>query len=224
MNELRWETLTIDGNDAQQFLQGQISQDLSHDRSGGVWTLLLNADGTVVTSGWIRGAGEHWEFLVPKELADVAETRLRRFLLRVDCSVSRQGNSLDAPLRTDEERIEAGKPWSNEFSLGLAPHVFGNTFVHETISFTKGCFTGQELVGRMDARGASMPWRFVRITAPSIDEANTLLCSVGPAGPQGVTSVADSVNGVEALGIAHRSFFTSDVNVAQQRVRVEEIS
>jgi len=224
VSELLWETLQFDGEDAQRFLQGQVSQDLDQDRSKGAWTLLLNADGTIVTSAWIRGHEQFWELLVPMELADAAETRLRRFLLRVDCVITRKNEAVDPPLRTNDERIEVGKPWSKEFFLNLAPHVYGAAFVAESVSFTKGCFTGQELVGRMDARGASMPWRFVRVKGPSIDEANELLRSLGPTGPQGITSVVATTEGFSGLGIVHRTFFASEAQARTSSVLVEEIS
>jgi len=38
--------------------------------------------------------------------------------------------------------------------------------VERTVSFTKGCYTGQELVARIDSRGAKVPRRLVGIVAP----------------------------------------------------------
>jgi tRNA-modifying protein YgfZ len=39
--------------------------------------------------------------------------------------------------------------------------------VERTVNFTKGCYTGQELVARLDARGSNVPRRLVGIVAPS---------------------------------------------------------
>ena len=39
------------------------------------------------------------------------------------------------------------------------PHELGDHLVAEATSFTKGCYTGQELVARVDARGAAAPFR-----------------------------------------------------------------
>jgi folate-binding protein YgfZ len=39
--------------------------------------------------------------------------------------------------------------------------------VDQTVSFTKGCYTGQELVARIDSRGSNTPTRLVRVTADS---------------------------------------------------------
>ena len=39
--------------------------------------------------------------------------------------------------------------------------------VERTVSFTKGCYTGQELVARIDARGSNVPRRLVGLVAPA---------------------------------------------------------
>ena len=38
--------------------------------------------------------------------------------------------------------------------------------VERTVSFTKGCYTGQELVARLDSRGSNVPRRLVGVVAP----------------------------------------------------------
>jgi folate-binding protein YgfZ len=55
-------------------------------------------------------------------------------------------------------RIEAGRPaMGSELDESTIPHEAG--IVGWTVSFTKGCYTGQELVARLDARGARVPRR-----------------------------------------------------------------
>jgi len=219
---LSWATLSFLGADAFSYLQGQLSQDLSGDRTIGAWTLLLAPDGAVVASGWIRGAGDSWQLLVPAERADLAEQRCRRYLLRVDCQLTRSEGATSAPLASWDEIVEQRRAWSNEFALDLAPHVFGRSFVDESVSFSKGCFTGQELVGRMDARGASMPWRLVYWRAPSVEQANVLLESTGPAGPKGVTTYLANKESWHGLGVAHRSLLGA-ANAEVDHVLVEEV-
>ena len=55
-------------------------------------------------------------------------------------------------------RIESGVPAAGrELTEGLIPAEAG--IVAETVSFTKGCFVGQELVARIDSRGGNTPRR-----------------------------------------------------------------
>jgi folate-binding protein YgfZ len=43
--------------------------------------------------------------------------------------------------------------------------------VERTVNFTKGCYTGQELVARLDSRGSNVPRRLVGVVAPADDDA-----------------------------------------------------
>jgi tRNA-modifying protein YgfZ len=59
-------------------------------------------------------------------------------------------------------RIEAGLPaMGSELGPGLDPLVIpaeaGEWLVDRSVSFTKGCYVGQELVARVDSRGSNTP-------------------------------------------------------------------
>ena len=49
--------------------------------------------------------------------------------------------------------------------------------MERTVSFTKGCYTGQELVARLDARGSNVARRLVGVVAPPAGPA------AAPLGP-----------------------------------------
>jgi folate-binding protein YgfZ len=218
----RWSSIAASGPEAASFLQGQLSQDLDTVTPGGAWSLLLAPDGSVITSLFITATADGFDLTVPRELGDVALARLRRFLLRTACTLTLR--ELDhGPFDTVDERIDAGRPGPAEFSLTLTPQCFGGSFVTSTVSFTKGCFTGQELVGRLDARGSSVPWRLVRVKGPSDERLNEVLRSKGPSNTSGVTTSTRRGESVIGLGIAHRSLFGSDELAAATDVMVEEI-
>ena len=74
-----------------------------------------------------------------------------------------------------------------------------------TVSFTKGCYTGQELVARVDSRGGNVPrrLRLMRLPAPVAPGTELLLEDGATAG--NVTSVApDGSGGWVALGYTKR--------------------
>ena len=57
-------------------------------------------------------------------------------------------------------RIEAGVPaMGSELDESTIPAAAG--IVERSVSFTKGCYTGQELVARIDSRGSNVPRRLV---------------------------------------------------------------
>ena len=53
----------------------------------------------------------------------------------------------------------------DDVPAGTNPYELGTEMVAAAVSFTKGCYTGQELIARVDARGAAAPFRFVGIEA-----------------------------------------------------------
>ncbi|MHB1138720.1 MAG: CAF17-like 4Fe-4S cluster assembly/insertion protein YgfZ [Microthrixaceae bacterium] len=62
----------------------------------------------------------------------------------------------------ESARIEAGWPaMGHELGAGVVPQVIpaeaGQWLVDASVSFTKGCYTGQELVARVDSRGGNTP-------------------------------------------------------------------
>jgi tRNA-modifying protein YgfZ len=115
-------------------------------------------------------------------------------------------------------RIVAGVPaMGTEITAKTIPAEAG--VVERTVSFTKGCYTGQELVARIDARGSNVPRRLVGLVTPSDDEplirGMTLHAGEPPDGDGAaddkvvgtVTSAAQSseLGGWVGLGYLHRS-------------------
>ncbi len=63
----------------------------------------------------------------------------------------------------EAERIRCGVPrMGAEITPETIPAELGDWLVRSSVSFTKGCFTGQELVARIDSRGGNVP-RHLRV-------------------------------------------------------------
>ena len=145
----------VEGPDAATFLQGQLSQDLD---GGGEWTFVLEPSGHIVALARLTRDGEAFALEVDAGLGERVEARLRKFLLRTKATITRE------PGATDEAaRVAEGRPGAPEFDERAVPAETGWT--DRAVSFTKGCYTGQELVARMDSRVAEPPRRLVRITS-----------------------------------------------------------
>jgi len=95
-------------------------------------------------------------------------------------------------------RIEAAWPVAGiDYEIGGAiPAALG--VVTEAVSFTKGCYPGQELVERMDSRGAQAPKSLRAVDVPVGTAAGDEVEVDGT--PVRVTSVA----GTRALALIHR--------------------
>lgn len=61
-------------------------------------------------------------------------------------------------------RIEAGMPlMGKDIAEGAIPAEVGNRILNEAVSFTKGCYAGQELVARVESRGGNVPKRLLGV-------------------------------------------------------------
>ena len=202
-----WCALRVVGEDAVTFLQSQVSQDLEGDGAWPRWTAVLDPDGTVVSAGVLEPVEAGLELVVPDATHDAVLARLNRFRLRARLTITSQ-REVSGPYPSRVAAIRDGWPGAEEFVARLVAQSYGSRFVARTVSFTKGCFTGQELVGRLDARASSVPWRLMRARGESIEAIDAFLRSAGPAGPSGVTSSAPDGGGILALGFAHRTLLT----------------
>lgn len=126
--------------------------------------------------------------------------------------VDRIGPSLAVPdgwelMRSDAyeaERIRLGIPkMGAELDERTIPGETG--LVARTVSFTKGCYTGQELVARVDSRGGNVPRRLARLSADAKVESGSALLSRDGTAAGMITSAAETPAGTwVALGYIKR--------------------
>jgi tRNA-modifying protein YgfZ len=132
-----------------------------------------------------------------------------------------------APMSVEELRahdIEHGVPaMGRELTEGTIPAEVGGWIVTDSVSFTKGCFVGQELTARIDSRGGNVPrhLRALVLEAP-VEEGAEVTCD-GP--PATVTTAATSpVHGPVALAFLGRAVAPGDaVTVGGVRAVVHEL-
>jgi len=93
------------------------------------------------------------------------------------------------PVAYEELRIRAGVPrMGREIDETTIPAATG--MVDRAVSFTKGCYTGQELVARIDSRGGSTPTKVVGVLG-AVDAGAVLTVDGKDVGR--VTSAANGV-------------------------------
>lgn len=157
------DVIGVRGPDAVAFLQGQLSQDVESLAVGSsAPSFLLSPQGRV--DAWLvvrRAADDSFELVVDEGWGAAVEARLRRFMLRTKVELERSTKT-DATSPDAAARIIAGVPaMGAEIDERTIPAETG--WVDASVSFTKGCFVGQELVARMDSRGAAPPRRLMRL-------------------------------------------------------------
>jgi folate-binding protein YgfZ len=128
-------------------------------------------------------------------------------------------------------RIEAGIPvMGAEIDDRTIPEEAG--LVGRAVSFTKGCFTGQELVARIDSRGSNVARRLRGLVAPAgvspdaLAPGTGLLDGAGEKSVGRVTSSAWSEGLGATIGLAyvHRSVeIPSAVTAGELSVQVRQL-
>ncbi|GMQ77958.1 MAG: glycine cleavage T C-terminal barrel domain-containing protein [Anaerolineae bacterium] len=101
----------------------------------------------------------------------------------------------------DYLRIESGLPrFGQELTRDYIPLETG---LWPDVSFNKGCYTGQEIIARMESRGR-LAKRLVRLQLPDLVERGTELTSGGKSAGS-ITSIGAGPAGVLALGYVKTS-------------------
>jgi tRNA-modifying protein YgfZ len=171
----------VSGSDALEHLQNLVSNDVAALQVGDACpALLLTAKARVIAPIVVWRRGEQ-DFLVltEPELGDAVRALLVRMRLRLRCEIEAEEHTsalvfggegiatefpgaaevLDAELEPtldpdelERRRIEAGVPrWGRELDDRVLPAEAGLDATH--VSFSKGCYPGQEPIARLHYRG-----------------------------------------------------------------------
>jgi folate-binding protein YgfZ len=220
------EALDVGGPDARSYLQSQLSQDLDGTEER-TWSLLLDPAGSLVAVLALRTAPDSVTIEFPAGLGESVLARLRRFAIRAEVEFGAPrpaGVNVATELANERSRVLAGIPGRREIERGLVAHGLDAGLLERSVSFTKGCYPGQELVARMHARGATPPYvlRRITLTAP-VDVGD----AVGDPTLDGVvtSAVEDAGPGrYVALCVLHRrdaALAEVDVHAAGGEVRAQ---
>jgi tRNA-modifying protein YgfZ len=165
----------------------------------------------------VRGPGADAVTTGPEELrVDSRWPGVDGFDLLAELPKSPTGVDECGPAAWEAVRIEAGIPMmGSEIDEKVIPEEAG--LVERCVSFTKGCYTGQELVARLDSRGSNVARRLRGLVLEDPDRSQSIAVGseVFANGKQSgrVTSVAWSpgLGSVVALGYVHRSVAESSL-------------
>jgi folate-binding protein YgfZ len=164
----RRDVVVASGADALTYLHSQLSQDLRSLAVGDrCWSLVLEPNGKVVALTRVTRTGDdRFELDVDAGYGELLMARLQRFKIRVAVDLELvQGIGTGG---VDESaRIAFGWPaMGREIEPGAAIAA-GLGLNRIAVSFTKGCYPGQELLERMDSRAAEAPRTLRRLRVPA---------------------------------------------------------
>ncbi|MCH7853347.1 MAG: folate-binding protein YgfZ, partial [Proteobacteria bacterium] len=169
MRPAYYQIILFSGTDRLSFLQGQLTQDLDalHDAVS-LPAALCNAKGRVIVTCQLFALGDATGMAVPSSMVAAVIKRLTMYKLRADVQMNiGDDECLAAALKTagldtvdpfdlqqwQQIRVASGRAdIVPENSEKYTPHML-NLDLTGAISFTKGCYTGQEVVARTEHLG-----------------------------------------------------------------------
>lgn len=192
--------VVVEGTDAQTYLHTQVSQDLKGIAVGEHrWTFVLDPTGKIDGLARVtRVADERFELDTDAGFGQALLARIDRFKIRVAAETS-----LGAPVgepADEAERVALGWPRLGAEIIPGETIPGGTGLTSIAVSFTKGCYPGQELVERMDSRAAQAPRSLRRLTVPPGAAPGDPVLDDGSE-----VGVLTSVAGAVALGWVKRS-------------------
>jgi folate-binding protein YgfZ len=202
----RRDVVVVEGPDALTYLQSQLSQDVRQlDVGQRCWTLVLDPTGKIVALARVtRSDAERFELDIDEGFGATLLARLDRFKIRVKASTS----LLEADggvERDDVARIEFGWPAMGREIIPGETIAAATGLARVAVSFTKGCYPGQELVERMDSRAAEAPRTLRRIDVAEATQPGAPVLLADAA-----VGVVTSVAGPRALAWIKRGVDVGD--------------
>ena len=200
--------IRLTGPDAERYLNGQVSNDVRLTEDGRmIEACLLDAKGRLQFFVQIHREGEDLVVQGPLEVAEELMARLDKYLIadNVELIDESMDDAAFITVQNETRRILDGTPkWPNEISPGILPPEAN--LEQKSISYTKGCYTGQEVISRMKRAGKTNR-HLVKLSLdkPLIPTTSKLLIEGKEAGI--ITSVSSHVGeGEIALGYRLRKF------------------
>ncbi|MGH9896680.1 MAG: YgfZ/GcvT domain-containing protein, partial [bacterium] len=199
-------------------------------------SFLLAPQGKLRALLWVAGEPERVSLITDAGWGKHVADDLRHYKIRVKATISEPmpvttvvdaipGNAIAATLGSrsrafssdpldlpalelaewEQLRIEAGEPvMGTDVDESTIPQETG--LVSEAVSFSKGCFLGQELVARLDNRNGRVNRHLRRV---KLDELPALPAAVEDDGGS-ITSAAGTPDGPTGLGLLHRRINPGD--------------
>lgn len=148
--------LYISGPQFEKFLQGQLSCDLKSLTSKPVLSAHCNPQGRIISLFWIYRYQAGVLLQMPSDLIEIAIEHLDKYRVFFKAVIEKIEEPCDLPaqlrlsrLEKIEQKIPTVFAATSELFL---PHRI-NLTDFGGVSFNKGCYTGQEIIARMEHRG-----------------------------------------------------------------------
>lgn len=149
----RLSTINVSGRDASDFLQGQLTNDVSRlESEAEILAAWCNPKGRVIWFGTLWATDSGFGLSAPAETAEDVVKRLTvfRFRSKVDFDIVADAGTVDPEFLVQNGYPFIGRAQSEKFTAHML-----NLDLLDAISLDKGCYTGQEVIARTYYKGAT---------------------------------------------------------------------
>lgn len=149
----RLSTINVSGRDASDFLQGQLTNDVSRlESEAEILAAWCNPKGRVIWFGTLWATDSGFGLSAPAETAEDVVKRLTvfRFRSKVDFDIVADAGTVDPEFLVHNGYPFIGRAQSEKFTAHML-----NLDLLDAISLDKGCYTGQEVIARTYYKGAT---------------------------------------------------------------------
>ena len=232
-----WGQIRVTGSDRVRFLQGMVTNDIATLAPGVfVRAALLSVKGRVLAVVEVGAEGDSLLVLTEPVTADKVHEILDRHAIADDVAFARESRPLHrvwatpadvwtappvfsaAAAQGDAEarRIEAGLP---RYGVDVSEDHFPfEANLDSAISYTKGCYAGQEVVARAHARGHAnkrlVGLRFAGADSGPVPAGTAISAAAKPDAGTVTSSVVSPLFGPIALAYLHKSVWEAGTQVS----------
>ena len=146
-------TINVNGPDASEFLQGQLTNDLRRlESEAEILAAWCNPKGRVIWFGTLSATDSGFGLSAPAETAEdiVKQLTVFRFRSKVEFDLVADGGTVDPAFLVQHGYPFIGQAQSEKFTAHML-----NLDLLDAISMDKGCYTGQEVIARTHYKGAT---------------------------------------------------------------------
>jgi len=151
-------SLIVQGSQASEFLQGQITIDTEKISNKDFKpACICNNKGRVMATFWIKKIENGFKIAILEELRSSFEEHMNKYIPFFDAELK---NDEQDNFKKELDPIKWMRYLINEGIVEVNKHTYSKFTPHELnyqnnelIDFSKGCFNGQEVIARMEYRG-----------------------------------------------------------------------
>ncbi|ATZ68038.1 CAF17-like 4Fe-4S cluster assembly/insertion protein YgfZ [Acinetobacter haemolyticus] len=174
MNQLAFTAFSLNGVDAQKFLQGQVTVHVERlVENGSRYTAICDLKGRIHFGLWIKKINsESFELVTTQDQAEEFAKHIRKFgafskmKLEEISSVFPTINGIQTDFSTTEtdintwqvQAIQSGQAWITQTTEHLFQPQELRLHQREGVHFDKGCYLGQEIVARLWFKAKPKHW------------------------------------------------------------------